>query len=88
MGTKADDCIALDTSESKEYKYFSIAAIRKRERLEYSVCGDELQELQQVLCPVDCLCKNSQQGKKFRFDMLFDQTDQEKKEVFRVWSQG
>ena len=24
----------------------------------------------------------------FRVDMLFEQTDQEPKEVFRVWSQG
>ena len=62
--------------------------MRKREKLEDSGCGDELQELQQVLWPADQLLQNSQQGKKFRVDMLFEQTDQETKEVFRVWSQG
>ena len=43
--------------------------------------------MQQVLWPVDRLRKNSQQGKKFRVDMLFEQTDQETKEVFCVWGQ-
>ena len=64
MGTKADDCIALDTSEAKEDEYFRIEAMRKTENLEDSGCGDELQELQQVLWPVDRLHQNSQQGKK------------------------
>ena len=44
--------------------------------------------MQQVLCPLDRLCPNSQQGKKFKVDMLFEQTYQETKEVFRVCSQG
>ena len=43
LGTKADDCIALDTSESKEDKYFRIAAMRKGKKLEDSGRGDELQ---------------------------------------------
>ena len=56
--------------------------------LEDSRCGDKLQELQQVLWPIDRHCQNSQQGKQFRVDMLFEQTDQEAKEVFCVWIQG
>ena len=43
LGTKADDCIALDTSEAKEDEDFRIAAMRKREKLEDSGCVDELQ---------------------------------------------
>ena len=86
LDTKSDDCIALDTSEAKEDGYFSIAEMVKKEKLEYSGCGDDLQKLQQVLWPVDRLCQNSQQGKKFRVDMLFEKTYQEKKEVFCVWS--
>ena len=74
--------------EAKEDKYFRIAAMRKREKLEDSGYGDELQELQQFLWPVDRLCQNSQQGKKFRVDMLFEKTDQETKQIFCVWSQG
>ena len=50
-------------------------------------CGNELQELQQVIWPVDRLRQNYQQ-RIFRVDMLFEQTDQETKEVFCVWSQG
>ena len=30
LGTKTDDCIALDTSEAKEDENFSISAMRKR----------------------------------------------------------
>ena len=30
LGTKADYCIALDTSEAKEDEYLRIAAVRKR----------------------------------------------------------
>ena len=56
--------------------------------MEDSGFGDELQESKNVLWTVDRLRQNSQQGKKFRVDMLFEQTDQETKEVFRVWSQG
>ena len=62
--------------------------MRKRKNLEDSGCGDELQELQQVIWDVDWLRQNSQQGKTFRVDLLFEQTYQETKEVFRVWSQG
>ena len=43
LGTKSDDCIALDTSEAKEDASFRISEMRKREKLEDSVCGDELQ---------------------------------------------
>ena len=43
LGTKADYCIALDTSEAKEDEDFRIAAMRKRKKLEDSGCGDELQ---------------------------------------------
>ena len=43
MGTKADDYIALDTSEAKEDEYFRIAEMRKREKLEDSGNSDELQ---------------------------------------------
>ena len=43
LGTKADDCIALDTSESKENEDFRISAMRKREDLEESIFGDEIQ---------------------------------------------
>ena len=87
LDTKSDDCIALDTSEAKEDETFRIAEMRKKEKLEDSGCGDELQELQQVLWPVDWLCQNYQQGKFFRVDTLFEQTYQETKEVFRFWSQ-
>ena len=44
--------------------------------------------MQQVIWLVDRLRQNSQQGKQFRVDMLFEKTDQETKEEFRVWSQG
>ena len=44
--------------------------------------------MQQVLCTIDWLSQNSQQGKKFRVDMLFEQTDQETKKIFCVWSEG
>ena len=37
LGTKADDCIALDMSEPKKDEEFSIEAIRKRDKLEDSV---------------------------------------------------
>ena len=43
LGTKADDCISLDMSEAKEDEYFRIAEMRKREKLEDSGFGDELQ---------------------------------------------
>ena len=43
LGTKSDDCIALNTSEAKEDEDFRIAEMRKREKLEDSGCGDELQ---------------------------------------------
>ena len=33
LGTKADDCIALDTSEAKEDEDFRIAAMRMRKKL-------------------------------------------------------
>ena len=41
--TKADDCIALATSEAKEDENFRIEAMSKREKLEDSGCGDKLQ---------------------------------------------
>ena len=63
LGTKADDCIALDTSEAKENEDFRISAMRKREKSEDSGCRDDLQELQHVLWPVDRIRQNSQQGK-------------------------
>ena len=53
--------------------------------MEESGCVDELQELQQVLWPVDRLRQNSQQGKKFIVDVLFEQTDQETKQVSCVF---
>ena len=62
--------------------------MRKMQKLEDCRCGDELQELQQFLQPVDWLRKNQQQGEKFRVDKLFEQTDQETKEVLRACSQG
>ena len=43
LGTEADDCIALNKSEDKEDNFFWIAEMRKREKLEDSGCGDELQ---------------------------------------------
>ena len=43
LGTKADDRIELDSSEAKEYEDFRIAEMSKREKLEDSGCGDELQ---------------------------------------------
>ena len=85
MVTKADDCIALETSEAKLDEYIRIAEMKTREKLEGSGCGDELQELQQVIWPVDRICQNSQQGKKFIVDVLFEQTDQETKQVSCVF---
>ena len=79
LGTKADDCIVLNTSEAKEDEDFRISAMMNMENLEYSGCGDDLQEFQQVLWPVYWLHQNSHQGGKFRVDMLFEQTDQETK---------
>ena len=49
--------------ESEEDENFRIAVMRNRDKLEDSGCGDEIQELQQVLWPVDRLCQNTQQGK-------------------------
>ena len=43
LGTKADDCIALNTSEAKEDEDFRIAPMSKREKLKDSGCGDEIQ---------------------------------------------
>ena len=43
LGTKADDSIALNTSEAKEDENFRIATMRKRDKLEDSGCGDEIQ---------------------------------------------
>ena len=43
LDTKADDCIALDTSKAKEDEDFRIAEMGKRKKLEGIVCGDELQ---------------------------------------------
>ena len=43
LGTKADDCIALNTSKAKEDEDFRIATMRKREKLEDSGCGDDIQ---------------------------------------------
>ena len=86
--TKSNDCIALDKSEAKEDEDFRIAPISKRGKLKDSGCGDEIQELEQVLWPVDRIRQYTQQEKMFIVDMLFEQTDQETKEIFRVWSQG
>ena len=82
LGIKADDCIALDTSETKEDEYFRIAAMRNREKLEDSECGDELQELQQVLGLVDRLCQNSQQGKSLELICFLSKQIRKQKKCF------
>jgi hypothetical protein len=88
LGTKESDCIALDTTAAKEDEDFRFEAMRKRETLEDSGCGDELQELQQILWPVERLRGYSKKEEKFRVDMLFEHTDEETQEVFHVWSRG
>ena len=88
LGTKAADCAALDTNGDEEEEAFRIQAMRKREKLEDSGCGDELQELQQVLWPVDYFRQYSRRKRKFRIDMLFEHIDNETQEKFHVWSRG
>ena len=51
LGTDPADCAAFDDDDEKteEKEEFRIAAMRKREELEDSECGYELQEIQKVL---------------------------------------
>ena len=70
LGTRAQDCINLETSLGSEEREFRLEAFRKREKLEEQGYGDELAEMQQTLWPVDSLREGS-----FKIDMLFEYRD-------------
>ena len=82
LGTKADDCIALDTSEAKENEDFRILAMRKREKLEDSGCGNEIKELQQVICPFYRLRQNYQQRESLELICCLSKQIRKKNNVF------
>ena len=54
----------------------------RRKKLEDSVCGDELQEFQQFLWPVDRLRQNSQQGKSLELICCLSKHIRKQKKYF------
>ena len=81
LGTRAQDCIDLETSLGSEEMDFRLKALRKRDSLEDNGFGDELAEMQQTIWPVKSL-----QKKSFKIDMLFEYKDENGPTL--QWCQG
>jgi hypothetical protein len=81
LGTRAQDCIDLETSLGSEEMDFRLKALRKRDSLEDNGFGDELAEMQQTIWPVKSL-----QKKGFKIDMLFEYKDENGPTL--QWCQG
>ena len=63
---------------------------RKWERKKFRVIAkrEELEDVQEIFWPYKNLWQYLRQEKKFRIDMLFEQTDESTSEVSNVGSQG
>ena len=67
LGTRAQDCIDLETSLGSDKREFRLEALRKIESLEENGFGDKLEGVQQTLWPVELLCAG-----EFKIDKLFE----------------
>ena len=59
LGTKAQDCIDLEESLGSEERGFRLQALKKRESLQNNGFGDELEQMQQHLWPLEKLREGS-----------------------------
>ena len=67
LGTRAQDCIDLETLLGSEEREFRLEALRKIESLEENGFGDQLEGVQQTLWPVELL-----RAGEFKIDKLFE----------------
>jgi len=81
LGTRAQDCIDLEQSLGSEERVFRLQALKKRESLQNNGFGDELEQMQQHLWPLEKL-----RAGKFKIDKLFEYKEED--EYVLQWCQG